>query len=220
MTEHERRRLEGAPLAAVRGDAREEQPLQQRAAGPGLLADQVEQDVAIGGRSRRGTARAARASSFITGSPNVSATSIGVNVSALGSSPLSSTGISITIPRNRSGAAEAISSAVLAPSEVPITTACSISRWSISATTCAAKKAIEYRHMSPGRSDSPWPSRSTVITRFPRAARSSASGQCICWDSSRPWMRISGRVLAGVLLAVRPRTPVAVMAAGPPPNSV
>ena len=33
---------------------------------------------------------------------------------------MSSTGISITIPRNRSGAREAISSAVFAPSEVPI----------------------------------------------------------------------------------------------------
>ena len=49
-----------------------------------------------------------------------------MNVSALASSPLSSTGISITIPRKRSGAAEAISSAVFAPSEVPITTACSM----------------------------------------------------------------------------------------------
>ena len=79
----------------------------------------------------------------MTGSPNVSATSSGVKASALHSSALSSTGISITIPRSRSGAAEAISSAVLAPSEVPITTACSISRWSISAITCSAKMPIE-----------------------------------------------------------------------------
>ncbi len=79
----------------------------------------------------------------MTGSPNVSATRIGVNVSALASSPLSSTGISITIPRSRPGASSATSSAVLAPSEVPITTACSISRWSISASTCWAKKCIE-----------------------------------------------------------------------------
>ena len=47
--------------------------------------------------------------------------------------------------------------------------------------------------MSRGRSDSPWPSRSTVITRLPRAARSSASGRCISCESSSPWTRISGR---------------------------
>ena len=49
-----------------------------------------------------------------------------MNVSALDSSALSSTGISMTIPRRRSGAVAATSSAVLAPSEVPITTASSI----------------------------------------------------------------------------------------------
>ena len=66
-----------------------------------------------------------------------------MNVRALESSPLSSTGISITIPRKRSGAIEAISSAVLAPNEVPITTACSIPRWSIRAITCSPKMLIE-----------------------------------------------------------------------------
>ena len=48
-----------------------------------------------------------------------------------------------SIPRKRSGAIEAISSAVLAPNEVPITTACSIPRWSIRATTCSPKMLIE-----------------------------------------------------------------------------
>ena len=61
--------------------------------------------------------------------------------------------------------------------------------------------------MSRGRSERPWPSRSSVITRLPRAARSSASGRCISWESSSPCSRISGRPFAGALRAVRPRPP-------------
>ena len=76
----------------------------------------------------RGTRRAPADTSRITGSPNVSATISGVNASAQPSSALSSTGISITMPRSRSGASAAASSAVLAPSEVPSTTASSTSR--------------------------------------------------------------------------------------------
>ena len=53
------------------------------------------------------------------GSPKVSATISGVNAIAQPSSALSSTGISITIPRSRVGASEATSSVALAPSEVP-----------------------------------------------------------------------------------------------------
>ena len=46
--------------------------------------------------------------------------------------------------------------------------------------------------MSRGRSDSPWPSGSNVITRFPRAARSRASGLCIFCESSSPGIRTVG----------------------------
>ena len=79
----------------------------------------------------------------ISGSPKLSATISGVNASAHASSAPSSTGISMTMPRSRSGASEAASSAVLAPSDVPSTTASSISRWSSSAITCSPKKLIE-----------------------------------------------------------------------------
>ena len=78
-----------------------------------------------------------------TGAPAVSATISGVKASAQPSSALSSTGISITIPRRRSGASEAASSVVLAPSEVPSTTASSTSRWSSSAITSAPNGLIE-----------------------------------------------------------------------------
>ena len=73
----------------------------------------------------------------------MSATISGVNAIAQASSALSSTGISITIPRRRAGASEATSSVVFAPSEVPPTTASSTSRWSSSATTWRAKIGIE-----------------------------------------------------------------------------
>jgi hypothetical protein len=51
-----------------------------------------------------------------------------VNASAHPSSALSSTGISTTMPRRRSGAAAATSSVTFAPSEVPPTTAPSTPR--------------------------------------------------------------------------------------------
>ena len=59
-------------------------------------------------------------------------------------------------------------------------TASSISRWSSSATTSRAKIGIEYRHMSRGLSDSPWPSRSKVMTRCPavRERRAQAARAC------------------------------------------
>jgi hypothetical protein len=69
-------------------------------------------------------------------SPNVRETSSGVKASAQPSSALSSTGISTSMPRTRSGAATVASSVALAPSEVPPTTACSSSRWSSSARIC------------------------------------------------------------------------------------
>ena len=40
--------------------------------------------------------------------------------------------------------------------------------------------------MSRGRSDSPWPSRSSVITRLPRSASAWASGACIVRGKQQP----------------------------------
>ncbi len=60
-------------------------------------------------------------------------TSSGVKAMAQPSSALSSTGISISMPFTRSGAAAAASSVTLAPSEVPPITACFTSAWSSSA---------------------------------------------------------------------------------------
>ena len=97
----------------------------------------------MNGTAWRGTARAPRASSFITGSPKVSANSSGVNAAPQAGIALSSTGISMIIPRSRSGASAATSSVMLAPSEVPPTTACSSSRWSSSATAWRANSGIE-----------------------------------------------------------------------------
>ena len=118
-----------APLVAVRRDAPEEQALQQRAAGPGFLADEVEHHVAVVRQQRAAAPRASpRASSFITGSPNVSATSSGVNASALPEQRVVEHRHLDHHPAQPLGRGEATSSAVLAPSEVPITTACSISQ--------------------------------------------------------------------------------------------
>ena len=78
-----------------------------------------------------------------TGAPSVSPSMSGVKATAQPISAWSSTGISITMPRSRSGASEATSSVVFAPSEVPITAASSISRWSSSATTSRPNSVIE-----------------------------------------------------------------------------
>ena len=99
--------------------------------------------LAAHGTRRSGTSRASRETAFITGSPTVSAISSGVNATAHASSALSSTGISTTMPRSRSGASDATSSVALAPSEVPPTTASSTPRWSSSPTTSCANKPIE-----------------------------------------------------------------------------
>ncbi len=91
----------------------------------------------------RGTRRAPACTARISGSPKLSAIISGVKASAQASSAPSSTGISITMPRSRSGASAAASSAVLAPSDVPSTTASSIPRWSSSAITCSPNRLIE-----------------------------------------------------------------------------
>ena len=77
------------------------------------------------------------------GAPNVRPTSSGVKASAQPSSALSRTGISITSPCTRSGAAAAASSDALAPSDVPPITARSTSRWSSSAIAWRPKIVIE-----------------------------------------------------------------------------
>ena len=68
---------------------------------------------------------------------------IGVKKPATPVSALSSTGISMNSPRTFSGSRVASSSATLAPSEVPPTTADSMRRWSISFETWRAKRGIE-----------------------------------------------------------------------------
>ncbi len=67
----------------------------------------------------------------------------GPNATRQPTSAESSTGISMTIPRTRSGARWPTSSAVLAPSEVPTITASPTARWSSSPTTCSAKSVVE-----------------------------------------------------------------------------
>ncbi len=119
----------------------------------------------LNGTTEDGISRANLDTMRMTGSPMVTATSNGANATALATSALSSTGISSTMARNRLGAIEATSSVMLAPRDVPPTTASSILRWSRRATTSRANWVIEYRHMSRGRADSPWPSGSSRITR-------------------------------------------------------
>ena len=99
----------------------------QRAARAGFLADEVEHHVAVVRQQPpRHRARAAREQLHHRLAERERDEQRRERRARSTSSPLSSTGISITMPRRRSGAREAISSAVLAPSEVPITTACSM----------------------------------------------------------------------------------------------
>ena len=79
----------------------------------------------------------------ITGVAYLSAISSGVKAAPQAGIALSSTGISMIIPCSRSGACEATSSVILAPSEVPPTIARSSWRWSSSAIVCRANSAIE-----------------------------------------------------------------------------
>ena len=91
----------------------------------------------------RGASRVTRPSRRAAGAPKVSPTSSGVKAIAQPSSALSSTGISTSSPRTRSGAATAASSVALAPSEVPPITACSTSTWSSSPIAWRPKVVIE-----------------------------------------------------------------------------
>jgi hypothetical protein len=117
----------------------ENNPCSTAALGAGSWRTVSSSTLAAHGTRRSGTRRASRDTTFITGSPTVSATSSGVNATAQASSALSSTGISTTMPRSRSGASDATSSVVLAPSDVPPTTASSTPRWSSSPMTSCAK---------------------------------------------------------------------------------
>ena len=104
VPDHQRRRGERAPLGAVRRRPAGEDPLEHGGARRGLLADGVEQDVRRPRDARLRHHPRDASEPFISGSPAVSATISGVNATAQASSALSSTGISSTIPRSRSGA--------------------------------------------------------------------------------------------------------------------
>ena len=101
-------RVERAPLGLRRRDAAEEQALQDGGAdGAGSWRIVSSPSRPAAARRRAGPARAARATRRMTGSPKVSATISGVKAIAQPSSALSSTGISTTMPRTRSGASSA-----------------------------------------------------------------------------------------------------------------
>ena len=117
-------------------------PCRTAALGAGSWRTVSSSMLAAHGMRASGSRRVSRETAFMTGSPTVSATISGVNATAQASSALSSTGISITMPRSRSGASDATSSVAFAPSDVPPTTASSNPRWSSSATTSWAKKPI------------------------------------------------------------------------------
>ena len=81
-------------------------PWKTAALGSGSWRTQSSRMSTCHGSLPRGTVRAVRASHRIPGSPAVSAIMIGVNAIAQPISAWSSTGISITIPRTRSGAGD------------------------------------------------------------------------------------------------------------------
>src|SRR4051794_30472023 len=118
---------------------------------------------------------------------------IGTNARIPASRALSSTGISMIIPRTLSGAAVATSRATLAPSDVPPTMACPAPRWSSRARTWSANALIEYTSGSAGRSERPCPRRSRVTTCRPSAASVRASGCCIRRGTSCPWSSTTQR---------------------------
>ena len=97
------------------------------------------------------------------------------------------------MPRRRSGAVSATFSAVFAPSEVPITTASSISQVVHQRDDLLAEEA---HRVAPHVARAV---RFAVAEQVDRdhavAARRQVFGQrrCISWESSRPWTRISGR---------------------------
>ena len=141
------------------------------------------------GTMPRGTIRDSLLTAVMPNGKNRAMNIGGPKASRPASRALSSTGISRIRPRTRSGAMSATSRPTLAPSDVPPTTACAAPRWSSSATTCSPKAVIEYSFGSTGRSDRPWPRRSTVTTWKPSDAIARASGWCIRRGISCPWIR-------------------------------
>ena len=117
----------------------------------------------------------------------------GANAMIPASTALSSTGISRMSPWTRSGCMSATSSETFAPSDVPPMTALSAPTTSSRSMTWRAKSDIEYSFGSVGRSDVPWPSRSTVITWLPASASARASGSCIRRGMSWPWISTTHR---------------------------
>ena len=128
VPEHERWRFERAPLAARRGDAAEEQALEQRSARPRFLAHEVEHDVAEVGQ------QPARHRAGCTGElphqwlPECERDEHGGEHQRAPQQTVVEHGHLDHHPPQPLAGARASSSATLAPSEVPITTACSISR--------------------------------------------------------------------------------------------
>ena len=128
VADDERRRLRSSRRTLRCGAVRaEEQALEHRAARLRVLAPVVQRDVGpAAARARGDQARDARRRRRMTGTPNVSRHhQRRERDRATPSSALSSTGISTTMPRTRSGAAPRRLSATFAPSDVPAITASS-----------------------------------------------------------------------------------------------
>ena len=106
VADHQRRRLERLARRCGRARCgRTGSPGARRRSAPGSWDSAVQPQL----EQERDAARGAppgrpRATTFITGSPKVSANSSGVNAAAQAGIALSSTGISMIIPRSRSGA--------------------------------------------------------------------------------------------------------------------
>ncbi len=134
MADDQRRDLDLLTGQVIRRGAAEQDALQDgaaRARAPGRPSRGPARSGT--GRGSGGAPRTRGPTTFITGSPTVSANSSGVKATAQAGIAWSRTGISTIVPASRSGAAAATSSEMLAPREVPPTTARSSSRWSSSA---------------------------------------------------------------------------------------
>ena len=191
VADHERRRVNVAALGAVRRERPKNRPCRTARARRRVLADRVEQHVGPGGSRRVGSARAPRWTTLMAGSPKVSATISGVNASRCPAARCR--GPASRAPcraraRGRGRDFERRVGAERRPASRP-----GPRRDGRSApTTWPAKAGIEYARMSRGRSEAPWPSRSSVTTRWPRAASAFASGRCISWASRSPCKQDDG----------------------------
>ena len=191
VADDQRRRLRTSAARSRCGAVRpKNRPCSTAALGLRVLADRVEHDVGQHGSAARAPRARRAATRRITGSPKVSATISGVNAIAQPSSALSSTGISITMPRSRSGASDATSSVTLAPSDVPPTTASSTlevveQRDDLLGRTTPSSSAT----CRGGRSDSPWPSRSSVIDAVAALGQLARQRLVHALGDSSPWQQ-------------------------------